>query len=41
LGEILGRFEGADGIIATEQTFNVGSDADQTVIGFDALLLDS
>tara|TARA_B110000908_G_scaffold23183_1_gene26357 strand:- start:150 stop:2501 length:2352 start_codon:yes stop_codon:yes gene_type:complete len=41
LGEILGRFEGADGIIATEQTFNVGSDADQTVIEFDALLLDS
>ncbi|MFT6023639.1 MAG: hypothetical protein ACI9PY_001756 [Ascidiaceihabitans sp.] len=41
LGDILGRFSGADGTIATENTFQVGSDADQVVIEFDALLLDS
>lgn len=41
LGDILGPFSGADGTIATEKTFYLGGDADQVVINFDALLLDS
>ena len=41
LGDILGRFEGADGTIATEKSFYIGPDPDQVVIKFDALLLDS
>ncbi|MEL7098534.1 MAG: Hint domain-containing protein [Pseudomonadota bacterium] len=41
LGDILGRFEGADGVVATEQTFDLEDGRDYGVIEFDALLIDS
>ncbi|MEP1963370.1 Hint domain-containing protein [Tateyamaria sp.] len=41
LGGVLGRFAGADGRVATEQTFALDPDADQFEVNFDALLLDS
>lgn len=41
LGGTLGRFGSADGTVATERTFDLGSDADQINVDFDALLLDS
>ncbi|MFL4471863.1 Hint domain-containing protein [Tateyamaria armeniaca] len=41
LGTSLGRFGSPDGIIATQRTFDLGSDADEITVDFDALLLDS
>lgn len=41
LGTSLGRFGAGDGAIATERTFQLGSDAEQIEVDFDALLLDS
>jgi Ca2+-binding RTX toxin-like protein len=41
LGGSLGRFGSDDGTIATQNTFDLGSDAEQVVVNFDALLLDS
>ncbi len=41
LGTSLGRFGAADGVVATENTFELGSDADQAQVVFDVLLLDS
>jgi Ca2+-binding RTX toxin-like protein len=41
LGGSLGRFGTAGGRVATEKTFDLGSDADQIDVNFDALLLDS
>ena len=41
LGTSLGRFGSGDGTIATERTIQLGSDADQIDVAFDALLLDS
>ncbi|MEM8655971.1 MAG: Hint domain-containing protein [Pseudomonadota bacterium] len=41
LGTSLGRFGSADGTVATERTFDLGDDADQVQVQFDALLLDS
>ncbi|MEM6373388.1 MAG: Hint domain-containing protein [Pseudomonadota bacterium] len=41
LGTSLGRFGTADGTIATERTFDLGQDAEEVSVDFDALLLDS
>ncbi|WP_299750413.1 Hint domain-containing protein [uncultured Tateyamaria sp.] len=41
LGTSLGRFGSPDGTIATERSFDLGSDAEQVQVEFDALLLDS
>jgi len=41
LGTSLGRFGNGDGTIATQRTFDLGADADQISVSFDALLLDS
>ncbi|MEO0378986.1 MAG: Hint domain-containing protein [Pseudomonadota bacterium] len=41
LGTSLGRFGAADGTIATERTFDLGSDAQEITLDFDVLLLDS
>ncbi|WP_299590583.1 Hint domain-containing protein [uncultured Tateyamaria sp.] len=41
LGTSLGRFGAGDGIIATQRTIDLGEDADQVEVNFDALLLDS
>ncbi|MEL7131760.1 MAG: LamG-like jellyroll fold domain-containing protein, partial [Pseudomonadota bacterium] len=41
LGTSLGRFGSADGTVATERSFDLGSEAEQVEIQFDALLLDS
>ena len=41
LGTSLGRFGSPDGTIATQRTFDLGSDAEQINVDFDALLLDT
>ncbi|WP_108838978.1 Hint domain-containing protein [Tateyamaria sp. Alg231-49] len=41
LGTSLGRFGSPDGTIATQRTFDIGSDAEQINVAFDALLLDT
>ncbi|WP_299627280.1 Hint domain-containing protein [uncultured Tateyamaria sp.] len=41
LGGSLGRFGSGDGRIATQNTFDLGADADEINVDFDALLLDS
>lgn len=41
LGTSLGRFGSPDGPIATERSFDLGADAEQVQVEFDALLLDS
>ncbi|WP_299603885.1 Hint domain-containing protein [uncultured Tateyamaria sp.] len=41
LGTSLGRFGSPDGTIATERSFDLGADAEQVQVEFDALLLDS
>ncbi|GGX55043.1 hypothetical protein GCM10007385_24340 [Tateyamaria omphalii] len=41
LGTSLGRFGSPDGVIATERSFDLGADAEQVRVEFDALLLDS
>ncbi|WP_299613916.1 Hint domain-containing protein [uncultured Tateyamaria sp.] len=41
LGTSLGRFGAGDGTIATQRTFELGEDAQQVQVEFDALLLDS
>ncbi|MEO0402452.1 MAG: Hint domain-containing protein [Pseudomonadota bacterium] len=41
LGTSLGRFGAGDGTIATERTFDLGADAEQIDVNFEALLLDS
>ncbi|WP_299040914.1 Hint domain-containing protein [uncultured Tateyamaria sp.] len=41
LGTSLGRFGAADGVVATQRTFDLGADSEEVQIEFDALLLDS
>ena len=41
LGTSLGRFGSPNGTIATQRTFDLGSDAEQINVDFDALLLDT
>ena len=41
LGTSLGRFGAGDGVIATQRTIDLGADANQVEVNFDALLLDS
>ncbi|WP_415920070.1 Hint domain-containing protein [Tateyamaria sp. SN6-1] len=41
LGTSLGRFGAADGTVATSTSIDLGGDADQIEVNFDALLLDS
>ncbi|MEQ3710575.1 MAG: Hint domain-containing protein [Tateyamaria sp.] len=41
LGTSLGRFGSPDGTIATQRTFDIGSDAEEINVAFDALLLDT
>ena len=41
LGTSLGRFGSPDGTIATQRTFDLGSDAQEINVEFDALLLDT